>query len=370
MPKAAPQACIVGDGGILGADFSRALGFNLSGQAYWRQIMPLSRLPEHTVLFTDVLDPAFFLSADLVVTSRVSTQPMLDLLKTLRGAGKPTIQDFDDNLHQRQHNPEARGVYGTGKWGTRIFEEALPLPTVVTCSTRRLADEYAKWRPGIEVVENFIPDQVFERLSPAEITGAPKRPGEIRVGYAGSSTHGGDLALVARPLRKLCQKYHDVRLVFFGQPPTLPGVDPARIEYHPYIDPDPGEQMFAFMARYFDRLLSMELDIAIAPLVPNIFNASKSALRLLEAGACGWPVVASSYGPYREYRERGGPIFTAYDEREWLSLLTELVNNPSMRRDLAQRNHRYIQGNHASQVGLAAWRRVISLAVEKAAVQA
>lgn len=330
--------------------------------------MPLSRLPEHTVLFTDVLDPAFFLSADLVVTSRVSTQPMLDLLKTLKAAGKPTIQDFDDHLHQLQHNPEARSVYGTGQWGTRIFEEALPIATVVTASTRRLADEYAKWRPGIEVVENFISDEAFARLSPSEITGKPKREGEIRIGYAGSSTHGGDLALIARPLRKLCARYPEVKLVFFGQPPTLPGVDPARIELHGYIDPELDEQPFAFMDRYFDRVKSLDLDVEMAPLVPNVFNASKSFLRLLQAGACGNPVVASSYGPYREYRERGGPIIPCFDEREWLERLSMLVRHTCARRDFAKENHAYVREHHTSAVGLAAWRRVIALTAESRAL--
>jgi glycosyltransferase involved in cell wall biosynthesis len=338
------------------------------GQAYWRNIMPLSRLPEHTVLFTDTIDRAMFRSADLVFMSRVSTPEMLDLLKELRQAGKPVVVDFDDNLHQHQHNPEARGVYSTGKWGTKLFEEALPLPSVVTCSTRRLASEYAKWRPDIEVVENFIPDALFERLSPTEITGAPKREGEIRVGYAGSSTHGGDLALVARPLRKLCAKYPEVRLVFFGQePPTSLSAVPW--EYVPYIDPDPGEQMFAFMDRYFERLKSLELDVAIAPLVPNIFNQSKSALKILEYGSCGWPVVASSVGPYREYRARNDMgILTAYDEKEWLGSLDALVSSQPMRRDLAQRNDAYIRGYYTSAVGLAAWRRIIEMATLTVAV--
>jgi O-antigen biosynthesis protein len=332
------------------------------GQAYWRNIMPLSRLPEHTVLFTDTISRAMFRSADLVFMSRVSTPEMLDLLKELRKAGKPVVVDFDDNLHQHQHNPEARGVYSTGKWGTKIFEEALPLPSVVTCSTRRLASEYAKWRPDIEVVENFIPDALFERLSPAEITGAPKREGEIRVGYAGSSTHGGDLALVARPLRKLTYKYPQVKLVFFGQQPSALSVPAEKYEYHPYIDPEPGEQMFSFMDRYFDALKALELDVAIAPLVPNIFNQSKSALKILEYGSCGWPVVASSVGPYREYRERDGSILTAYDEGEWLTMLSMLVESGKRRSHMAQRNHRFVREHHTSAVGLAAWRRIIEMA--------
>lgn len=332
------------------------------GQAYWRNIMPLSRLPEHTVLFTDTISRAMFRSADLVFMSRVSTPEMLDLLKELRKAGKPVVVDFDDNLHQHQHNPEAQGVYSTGKWGTKIFEEALPLPSVVTCSTRRLASEYAKWRPDIEVVENFIPDALFERLSPAEITGAPKREGEMRVGYAGSSTHGGDLALVARPLRKLCAKYPQVRLVFFGQePPTSLSAVPW--EYVPYIDPYPGEQMFAFMDRYFDALKALELDVAIAPLVPNIFNQSKSSLKIMEYGSCGWPVVASSVGPYREYRDRNQMgILTAYDEKEWLTMLSLLVEDDWRRAEMARRNHDYIREHHTSAVGLAAWRGIIELA--------
>ena len=44
----------------------------------------------------------------------------------------------------------------------------------------------------------------------------------------------------------------------------------------------------------------MDLDLALAPLEDNRFNDCKSDLRLLEYGACAYPVVCSDVRPYRD----------------------------------------------------------------------
>jgi len=46
-------------------------------------------------------------------------------------------------------------------------------------------------------------------------------------------------------------------------------------------------------------LAGLDLDLALAPLEDNRFNVCKSNLRLLEYGACGFPVVCSDIDPYR-----------------------------------------------------------------------
>ena len=46
-------------------------------------------------------------------------------------------------------------------------------------------------------------------------------------------------------------------------------------------------------------LASLGLDLAVAPLEDHPFNTCKSNLRLLEYGACGYPVVCSDLEPYR-----------------------------------------------------------------------
>ncbi|MCW0417378.1 hypothetical protein NB689_003132 [Xanthomonas sacchari] len=53
-------------------------------------------------------------------------------------------------------------------------------------------------------------------------------------------------------------------------------------------------------ARYPQALAALGLDLALAPLEDNLFNRCKSNLRLLEYGACGYPVVASDLPPYRD----------------------------------------------------------------------
>ncbi|MFB9087066.1 glycosyltransferase [Erwinia tracheiphila] len=46
-------------------------------------------------------------------------------------------------------------------------------------------------------------------------------------------------------------------------------------------------------------LAALNLDLALAPVEDNIFNACKSNLRLMEYGACGVPVICSDVECYR-----------------------------------------------------------------------
>jgi len=50
--------------------------------------------------------------------------------------------------------------------------------------------------------------------------------------------------------------------------------------------------------KYPSRLAGLNLDLALAPLEDNFFNACKSNLRLLEYGACGFPVICSDIRCY------------------------------------------------------------------------
>ena len=45
--------------------------------------------------------------------------------------------------------------------------------------------------------------------------------------------------------------------------------------------------------QYPSKLSSLDLDLAVAPLQVHPYNNAKSCLRLLELGACGYPVICS-----------------------------------------------------------------------------
>ena len=73
----------------------------------------------------------------------------------------------------------------------------------------------------------------------------------------------------------------EVEWVLFGMCPDR--LRPYVHEFHPGIDID----------QYPAALARLNLDLAIARVEQNLFNECKSNLRLLEYGACGFPVVCS-----------------------------------------------------------------------------
>lgn len=146
-------------------------------------------------------------------------------------------------------------------------------------STQTLAEVMADMNGDIRVVPNMLPPERWVHLR------GKRRGGEKpRVGWGGGTSHTGDLLLIRDVVKALS---NDVHWVFFGMCP-----DELRPYIHEYHGTVPLEQ-------YPAKLASLDLDLAVAPLEQHIFNDCKSNLRLLEYGACGFPVVCTETRSYR-----------------------------------------------------------------------
>ncbi|UVJ45417.1 glycosyltransferase [Pseudomonas sp. LS1212] len=146
-------------------------------------------------------------------------------------------------------------------------------------STEPLADVMREMNQDIRVVPNMLAPQLWDGLQSLRRT--TRKP---RVGWGGGTSHTGDLMLIAEVVKQLAE---EVDWVFFGMCPAqlLPYVH----EFHPTVPLD----------LYPRKLASLNLDLALAPLEQHVFNDCKSNLRLLEYGACGYPVICSDTKAYR-----------------------------------------------------------------------
>jgi len=141
-------------------------------------------------------------------------------------------------------------------------------------STEPMAEAFKDFHQDIRVVENRLDPRWWGQLP----LGKRHISAKPRVGWAGGAGHTGDLELISDVVRELAE---EVDWVFFGMCPEK--LRPYIKEFHAGID----------IASYPAALAGLNLDLALAPVEDNLFNQCKSNLRLLEYGACGYPVVCS-----------------------------------------------------------------------------
>lgn len=159
------------------------------------------------------------------------------------------------------------------------ISKALSLVDRFVVSTAPLAEAFAGLHPDIRIVQNRLPVEWWGNLESQRRIG--RKP---RIGWAGGTSHTGDLELLFDVVRTLS---NDVEWVFFGMCPDI--LRPYIHEFHQGVP----------IEKYPERLASLNLDLALAPLEMNMFNECKSNLRLLEYGACGFPVICTDIVTYR-----------------------------------------------------------------------
>lgn len=218
------------------------------------------------------------LAPDTLVLQRQMVRAQIELQKRLARFSRCfKVAELDDYLPNVPIKSAHKGQLP--KDILKTMREALKLVDRFVVSTAPLAEAFDGLHPDIRVVENHLPMHWWSELRSLRRQG--RRP---RVGWGGGVSHRGDLELIADVVKALAG---EVEWVFFGMCPD--SMRPYIHEFHAGVAIDD----------YPARLASLNLDVAIAPLEDNLFNQCKSNLRLLELGACGFPVVCSDVRPYQ-----------------------------------------------------------------------
>jgi hypothetical protein len=244
------------------------------------------------------------LEPDVVLLELVTGSRFPDIISQLREVNNAKIVlEYDDNLlniplknGSRQHFPQK---------ALKTFRKVMDSADWLVVSTEPLKEAYSRFHSDIRVALN--------RLAPAQWGHLQSQRGvgeKVRIGWAGGSSHSGDLEILL-PLIKALEG--QVEWVFMGMKPRN-----IRCEFHPGVPFD----------MYPEKLASLNLDLALVPLEVNAFNECKSNLRLLEIGTCGVPIIATDLVPYR----CGLPVTLVENRfKDWMAAVQAFINDPLLR---------------------------------------
>ena len=240
----------------------------------------------------------------IILQCRYSEDAVSDILRIKKYSSALRVFELDDYVVSApKKNTHARNKPVNTE---QILRKGIALCDRVVVTTQPLADALSSMHSEIRVVPNMLSPDPW-----ATLTSRRRTSSKPRVGWGGGTSHSGDLEIIADVVRELA---NEVEWVFFGMCPE--GLRPYVNEFHPTIS----------LLSYPFKLASLNLDLALAPLEFHIFNDCKSNLRLLEYGACGYPVICTDTEAYRGHL----PCTKVYSNStdEWLQAIRMHLADP------------------------------------------
>jgi len=238
---------------------------------------------------------------------------------------KPVVLDIDDLLFElpEDHPDRIKGLY-TNALFPLLF--AVMEADLITVSTEVLRDYLLPYNPNIQIIPNYLNDGLWHLNPPAS---AGNDDGQVVIGFMGGNSHQPDLVMVLPALLKIHKKYPErIRYHFWGITPPDEIRPYSQVDWSPPLSNDYGD-----FVEYFQ---TQTADIMIAPLCDNLFNSCKSALKFLEYGAMGVAGVYSHLRPFADVITNGKEGFLASNLEEWEQSLSQLIEDPQLRYQLAR----------------------------------
>ena len=281
----------------------RALNYyaDYGGCGFWRMIWPEFLLNGYqkaciSGLTCMVLDPRFYQGIKAIRMQRQATPAQREFVKQLKNIGKDMgfrlIYEVDDIVF-KDDIPDynrCKDPFCDSAITDSIVDIMQTMDEItVTCNYMK---EYYKQKIGtdrVTVIPNYAPkfwlDRFYDRDKIEKLyTKHKKRP---RVLYSGSGTHidvlnktglNDDFKHVNEAIIKARKKFH---FVWKGCYPLV---------MKPYIDNGEMEYIeWSSLMDYPQGLVDTKCNVAFASLQDNVFNKSKSNIKMIESGALGMP---------------------------------------------------------------------------------
>lgn len=258
-------------------------------------------------------------------------QYSVKLLRITRYLQKNNIEcwvDFDDLLFRPELSTSSAAVQ-SGKMSIALakkhannYQKALKLFTNCQVSTDALAEhiKYSSVKTtNIKVIYNRIPERWTKQLDDKSVALDLAKKTKDRLNkkiiryLPGTSHHKHDFAHIENFLVTLLQENPSYHLNIIGD-----------LDFHHHDFPPDQISHTAFQP--YEQLPSLIDDswIIIAPLVNNIFNQCKSALKFWESGVFGIPVISSSLQDMERFKNEG--LCISDDTEVWQAFIADMEN--------------------------------------------
>lgn len=266
--------------------------------------------------------------SDVIVVQTPRGPEQLNVIKLVNSEGKLSVVELDDDVwsmlpsnpgYEHWNRPDVR----------RNLELCVREAQLVTTPTRALADKLRKLNPNIKVLANMLPVDGWDYPEPKI-----QREDRVVLGWAGSTSHGGDFRVIDGVVQPILDRYPHVELAVVGGPPVAELRGHERIRYLSPTD----------IQRY--PTLLENFDIGLAPLADTAFNRAKSDLKFVEYSRVGIPTIAAKLEPYLHTIKHGENGFLASSPKHWVSQITRLIEDVELRERIGAAAHAYALGRH------------------------
>lgn len=344
----------------------------------YRIIQPLNKLRQHGLadiltIHESELGSEFalekVLESDILVFQRPMSEEWFKFIKICQKHGKIIVTDYDDDpFNTHPLNPYYKFI-GTKEWQYKwpngevdllwqdgvdgfsiernimrqdLFNSAFRKADMVTTTTDILAGFFKTLNNNTVALPNLVDFDVYQKYE-------MKKTDEVRIGYQCGHSHYEDIYVVRDAIKEVIRRNDNVKFVYFGDSNfrgLFQEIPTGRIEYHGWCQ---------YIA-YPYKLALMNLDIGICPLVDNVFNRNKSAIKYFEYSAMGAATVASGIPPYSPVINNEVDGILVNDEKQWIEALDSLVKDKSKRINMANKAYSNIFENFNADTKAHLWK--------------
>jgi len=335
---------------------------NNSGSKYYRIVPQLKYMQkEGHKVFLDTVDTKREVIAQRIKWCDVFILQMVmseDWAKVAKKEGKKVIFECDDLLHKvpKTHYfyPETKGIKNRIKWWIKLWRQFRLCDGFISTG-RNLNKVYGWMVKRSFVFPNYIDLTHWVREYKKNTTD------RIRLLWAGSMSHTGDLEMMKPALKRILIKYPNVQFIYVGMGGTRTKDLYAKFIYgDDFFEglPKNRESLLPVPANIWPHTLAGLLaDLAIAPLEKNYFNKFKSQCKFLEYSINKIPAVYSKWF-YTDVRE-GGTGLLADTLEEWEKQIERLIKDEELRRSIGENAYKWVLENENISNYLRNWENFV-----------
>ena len=263
------------------------------------------------------------------------TKKVGEAIKLAKILNKKVLFDIDDLVIDTKYTEEISYIKTLTPEEKKIYDDGvvrmgktLKLCDAAITTTEDLAKELKHYISNVFINRNVASEEMWKLSENALIKKDSKKDNKhIIIGYfSGSITHNPDIEMIKPVICKILQEFKNVKLLLLGNLsfPNFLKEFSNQIIFKKFLD-----------WKQLPEIIS-NVDINIAPIVNNIFNAAKSENKWVEAALVKVPTIASNFGAFKHAIRHNETGLLCTNMDDWYLSLKILIEDEKLREKLGQ----------------------------------